>query len=128
MDSPWKEIAPVDASREHLALFTYLPLRKRRHVPLFFWFTLQIQRQLARAGGIIGYSLRAKPLQRNFWTLSVWQDDRALMDFMAQLPHSRVMKSLSPHMGATKFTRWKLLGSATPPKLDDAIRRSQQEA
>jgi hypothetical protein len=121
MDSPWKALAAVDKNREYLALLSYLPLSRYSKIPLFF-------RQLRRTPGAVGYSLRAKPLSRKFWTLSVWEDDRALMDFVAKVPHGEVMKTLAPYMGATKFTRWKILGSAIPPNWDEATRRLSQES
>ena len=128
MDMPWKTLAHVDGSREYLALLTYLPLRKYRKIPRFLQFLYQIQRQLGRSTGAIGYSLRARVLRREFWTLSVWESEHTLMDFTAKVPHGDVMKSLAPHMGLTKFVRWKITGSAIPPSWDDAARRSSREA
>jgi hypothetical protein len=127
VDMPWKTIAPVDTSREYLALLSYLPLKKYRMVPRFIRFTFQIQRQLGNSPGAVGYALRAKPLRRNFWTLSVWEDEKTLQDFVRKLSHAEAMKSLVPHMGPTKFTRWKVSGSALPLGWDEAMRRSRQE-
>jgi hypothetical protein len=124
MDLPWKALAHADESREYIALLSYLPLRAYRKVPLFFRFTLQINRQLRATPGAIGYAMRAKVFSRQFWTLSVWESDRALMDFVAKVPHGEVMKELAPHMGEASFTRWKLLGTGVPPRWDDAVRRS----
>ena len=126
MDMPWIALAPVDPSREYLVLLSYLPLRKYSKIPIFLRYTSQIQGQLRRTAGAAGYSMRAKVLSRKFWTLSVWESERALMDFVLNLPHGDVMKSLAPHMGATKFTRWKLPGSAVPPNWDDAVRRESE--
>jgi hypothetical protein len=127
MDSPWKALAPVDRDREYLALLSYLPLRTYSKIPRFFQFTFQIQRQLGVCPGAIGYSVRAKLLSRKFWTLSVWENEQALMDLVKKMPHGEVMKSLAPYMGATKFTRWKVLGSVIPPSWKDAARRELQE-
>jgi hypothetical protein len=126
MDMPWIALAPVDPSREYLVLLSYLPLRKHSKILIFLRYTSQIQGQLRRTAGAAGYSMRAKVLSRKFWTLSVWESERALMDFVLNLPHGDVMKSLAPHMGATKFTRWKLPGSAVPPNWDDAVRRESE--
>jgi hypothetical protein len=128
MDLAWKALAHADESREYIALLSYLPLRAYRQVPLFFHFTLQINRQLRGTPGAIGYAMRAKVFGRQFWTLSVWESDRALMDFVGKVPHREVMKELAPHMGAASFTRWKLVGSGVPPRWDDAVRRSVQES
>jgi hypothetical protein len=125
MDMPWIALAHVDPSREYLVLLSYLPLRSK--IPAFLRYTLQIQGQLRRTPGATGYSMRAKVLSRKFWTLSVWESDRALMDFVARMAHGEVMKTLAPHMSPTTFTRWKELGSALPPDWDDAIRRESKE-
>jgi hypothetical protein len=127
MDTPWKALALADPSREYLALLSYLPLRSYSKIPRFFQFTFQIQRQLSTCPGAIGYSMRAKLLSRQFWTFSVWQSERALMDFVTKVPHGDVMKALAGHMAPTKFTQWKIPGSAIPPKWDEAARRELQE-
>jgi hypothetical protein len=67
-------------------------------------------------------------LSRQFWTLSIWDSESALMNFVTEVPHGEVMKKLAPYMGETKFTRWKLLGSGIPPRWDDAFQRSIQES
>ena len=128
MDTPWKALASVERDRKYLALLTYLPLSSYAKIPRFFRYSFQIREQLRRASGLIGYTLRAKPLSRNFWTLSVWEDERALMDFVGRTPHAESMRALAQHMGKTKFASWSMLGSDIPPHWDAAIRRESQES
>ncbi len=123
MDTPWKAIAPVERQREYLALLSYLPLTRYHKIPAFMRFSLQIQGQLGKTPGAIGYSMRAKLFSRQFWTLSVWESSAALMDFVAKAPHSESMKAMAPFMGKTKFAQWKVLGSGIPLNWDEAIRR-----
>ena len=126
MDAPWTKLAAAEESREYVALLSYLPLRSFLRIPQFFRYTMQIQRQMRQTPGVIGYALRAKTLQKNFWTLSVWESDKALMDFVRAAPHGEVMKSIAPYMGPTKFTRWKVTGGAVPPSWDEAMKREAQ--
>jgi hypothetical protein len=126
MDSPWTKFAPPDSNQEYFALLSYLPLNRYRAIPAFLKFTFQIQKQLRSTPGIIGYSLRAKPLSRNFWTLSVWENEQVLRDFVVKLPHGDAMKAMTPHMGPTNFTKWKVLGSALPLHWEEAMQRSQK--
>jgi quinol monooxygenase YgiN len=125
MDSPWKALAPTDSHLEYLALLSYLPLKTHWAIFRFLRFTLQIQKQLRDTPGVLGYSLRAKPMSRNFWTLSVWEDEKALREFVVKLPHGDAMKALTPRMGPTAFTRWKVPGSAIPLRWEEAMQRSQ---
>ena len=126
MDSPWIKFAAPDTNREYFALLSYLPLNKYPAFPAFFKFLFQIQRQLRSTPGIIGYSLRARPLSRKFWTLSAWTDEKSLMDFVAKVPHGHAMKAMIPHMGPTNFTKWNVLGSDLPLPWEEVMRRSQK--
>jgi hypothetical protein len=128
MDSSWITFTPPDANREYLALLSYLPLNRYRAIPGFFRYSLQIQKQLRTTPGVIGYSLRAKPVSRNFWTLSVWEDQRTLREFVAKIPHGEAMRAMALHMGQPEFTQWKVAGSDLPLRWDQALRRSQQGA
>jgi len=128
MDMPWTTLVRTDPGREYLVLLSYLPLRVYRKIPAFFRYTIQIQGQLRETPGVIGYSMRVKVWKRNFWTLSVWENERALTDFVGKAPHREAMKKISPYMGATKFTRWKVPGSAIPPDWADAVRREAKES
>jgi hypothetical protein len=126
VDTPWIVLGQADAGREYIALLSYLPLRSYLKIPLFARFSYEIYRQMRTTPGAVGFAMRAKVLSRKFWTLSVWESDRALMEFVANVPHGKIMKALAPHMGATAFTRWKIRGSQIPPRWDDAMRRSEK--
>ena len=103
---PWKTAeTPIPGSR-YLALISYLPLKHFRAIPKFFRFTFEIQRQLRTSSGLIGYSLEARPFARKFWTLSVWRDQQSLREFVAAMPHSKVMRDLAPHMDRSQFAQW----------------------
>ena len=102
---------------------SYLPLVHYGSLPRFGRWLLEIQRQLGKTTGIIGYSLLAHPLRREFWTLSAWIDKASLNSFFRTPPHVEAMKALRPHMGQTRFIEWALNGSALPPSWDDAMNR-----
>jgi hypothetical protein len=120
---PWKTLVAPESDREYLALLSFLPLKHYRMIPRFLWLTLETQRQLQKSAGLIGYSLQAEPLRRRFWTLSVWGDGAALMDFVRHAPHSKIMQSLAPHMGKTQFVQWKVTASEIPPSWNEAKSR-----
>jgi len=123
---PWKSFAPPEYDREYSALLTYLPLKRWRAIPKFMRYTSQIQRQLADSEGLIGYALDAKVLSRDFWTLSVWEDEASLRRFVQQNPHEKVMMDLLPHMGQTAFVPFKVDASSIPPDWEDTKRRMQE--
>jgi hypothetical protein len=81
-------------------------------MPKFLRFVFGIRRQLADSEGLIGYSLDAHPLAKEFWTLSVWEDRDSLWRFVQKMPHSRAMQDLLPHMKQTEFFHFEVRGSS----------------
>jgi|SRR5882672_1034436 len=111
---PWVSISPAAEGKEYLALISYLPLRHFRATPKFFSYTMQTRHQLRTAKGLIGYALDAKLFARKFWTLSVWEDQQSLREFVEQIPHSEVMQRLAPHLGKSQFAQWKVTAAEIP--------------
>lgn len=61
----------------YLVMASHLPLQRITATVRFFRAVSAVRRQLATAEGLIGYTLRAKPLARDYWTLSVWTGERS---------------------------------------------------
>ena len=85
-------------------------------------YAKRVEAQLAETKGIVGYSLRAKFMQRSFWTLSVWESEEALQAFIHEGFHAGVMSVLIPDMATPNFVRWKIKGSACPPSWEEALK------
>lgn len=121
--SPWRSVGTLHPEREYLALLSYLPLRGYRKMLDLMRRSRSVSDQLVQTSGLIGFSMRAKLLRHRFWTLSAWEDERALMAFVQQAPHLDAMTVLQPHMGETAFVRWQVKGADLPLRWDDALRR-----
>jgi hypothetical protein len=121
--SPWKSFGQPDSVREYVALLSSLPLKSSWRLPWFFVYTAQVIRQLKESPGLIGYSLLARPLARNFWTLSAWESEALLKGFVRNPPHVRLKVALAAHMRETRFVRWNVKGAELPLRWDDALRR-----
>jgi hypothetical protein len=102
---------------------SHLPLLKISSTVRFFRGVSAIRKQLARTEGLIGYTLRAKPFSRDYWTLSVWEDRDALRRFMGTAPHVELMDSLRPIMGATRFVQWDITAVDGRPTWTEAMKR-----
>ena len=129
-ESKWSSFTKADPEAEYLALISYLWLKSSWlsikpfwMIPRFITYTRSIPAQLGSAEGLLGYSLRGDLLRPKLWTLSVWQNENALMEFVQTSPHDRAMAFLRPHVAETKFVRWKVTGSAIPPPWGEALMR-----
>jgi hypothetical protein len=96
---------------------SHLPLKRITATVRFFRAVLAVRTPLAAADGLIGYTPRAKPLARDYWTLSAWTDNTALREFMRTPPHVKVMTSLKPSMGPTKFVTWMISAADGRPSM-----------
>jgi heme-degrading monooxygenase HmoA len=78
---------------------------------------------LAGTDGVIGFALLARPLAKQYATLSVWRDEDALTAFAGSEPHRGLMSGLRPEMEPTKFVRWTMRGADRRPSWADALHR-----
>jgi hypothetical protein len=120
-DLPWTARAEMEPGTGYLVMASHLPLMRITATVRFFRAVLAVRKQLVTADGLIGYTLRAKPLARDYWTLSVWKDDTALRQFMRTLPHVQLMTSLKPFMGPTKFVTWTASAADGRPSMAAAV-------
>ena len=72
MKSPWKWSSTVEPEREYLVLASSIPPRSRRSTFQLFRGARTVRKQLAITDGVIGFSLLARPLAKQYATLSVW--------------------------------------------------------
>jgi len=113
----------MEPGSEYLVMASHLPLKRISSTVRFFRGVWAVRKQLAAADGLVGYTLRAKPLARDYWTLSVWTSESALTEFMRTSPHAGLMASLKPFMGPTKFVTWSIRAADGRPGLADALAR-----
>jgi hypothetical protein len=123
----WEQFANPGPQAECLCLATYFHLRSAWKIPRFLRFTASIREQLNDADGLIGYTLRSRPLRRQFWTLSAWLDQKHLLAFVRAAPHLDVMSRLRGDMAAFSSARWEAPGSTIPPLWSEALRRLHAE-
>jgi quinol monooxygenase YgiN len=121
--SPWLRLSDARPDGDYLVLLSYLPLVRFRKLPAFFRHVQRVREQLQQTSGVVGYSLLARILKLEFWTLSAWESPAALQAFVRANPHLDVMSALHGHMGATRFIEWQVKGAALPPSWADAMAR-----
>ncbi|MFE9772367.1 DUF3291 domain-containing protein [Streptomyces sp. NPDC005931] len=89
----------------------------------FFLRTPGVWRQVSRAPGAYGASLKAQPLRRTFWTLSVWESREALAAFARSGAHAPTSRSLAPQMRDVTFADWTAKSDDLPIDWSEAGRR-----
>ena len=120
---PWHGAVAVEPERSYTAMVSYLPVARFRTVPRFLRHAWRILRQLKQATGLIGYTLRARILARQFFTLSVWESEEALRRFVEQEPHRGIMAKLAGAMGKTEFRFFSVKGTELPLTFEKELHR-----
>jgi hypothetical protein len=120
-DLPWTARAQMEPGTDYLVMASHLPLKRISSTVRFFRGVSAVRKQLTTAEGLVGYTLRAKPFARGYWTLSVWTGDGALREFMRTPPHVQLMSSLKPFMGPTKFVTWQITAADGRPTMAGAL-------
>jgi hypothetical protein len=125
--SPWRWYADPEPGRQYLAMATIIELKTVWSLPRFEWHTQKVHRQLARVPGLIGYSFRGQFPYR-YWTLSAWEDGKALRGFVKAGPHDIAMTTVVGIMRMFRRVHWNVDGAALPlrwadglPRLDKAL-------
>jgi len=96
-----------------LASVTRLRVRSVRYLPPFVWETFLSQRQASRALGFLGGSLLLD-VHRTFWTLTVWESERAMKAFRGTAPHAKVMPRLVEWCDEAAYAHWLPTGASIP--------------
>ncbi len=117
---PWKAIRQPAAEATYFVMATHLPLTGYRHVPRFLAHTARIRRQLAASDGLVGYSLDAKLLRKQFRTVSAWESREAAQAFARAEPHATIMRTDPQRMGESRFRSWEASGRQVPVSWADA--------
>jgi hypothetical protein len=120
---PWTVPNPPGPGTRACAMASRFEVGSLLHVPRFFLKALSAWRQVGSAPGCLGASLVARPLRREFFTLSAWEDRDALYTFAGTEPHRGIMRGVRPIMRASTFTFWEVPADQLPLTWDDAKRR-----
>ncbi|MDL2077836.1 DUF3291 domain-containing protein [Streptomyces sp. GXMU-J15] len=89
----------------------------------FFLRTPGVWRQVSRAPGGCGATLKAQVFRRTFWTLSAWESPQALKEFSRTGTHAPTARRLAPLMRDSKFASWTAKSEDLPLDWAEAERR-----
>ncbi|MET9253273.1 DUF3291 domain-containing protein [Streptomyces sp. NPDC048182] len=85
--------------------------------------TPAVWRQVSRAPGAYGATLKAEPFRRTFWTLSAWESPEALRAFARSGPHGPASGGLAARMRDAGYASWTVSARELPVGWDEARRR-----
>ncbi|MFI7411059.1 DUF3291 domain-containing protein [Streptomyces sp. NPDC049627] len=120
---PWTVPNPVPPATEVHVFASRFETRTLWGALRFLARTPGVWRQVSRAPGAYGATLKAEPFKRTFWTLSVWESPAALKDFARSGTHAPTSRDLSAQMRDAKFATWQVSSDELPLDWAQARRR-----
>jgi predicted AlkP superfamily pyrophosphatase or phosphodiesterase len=120
--SAWQWYADPEPDGVYLAMATFIELESMWSLPRFEWYTRRVHRQLGRTPGLIGYSFRGR-FPFRYWTLSAWENGRALSGFVKAGRHRTVMTGLLASTRDFGQVHWKVTGAELPLNWADGLQR-----
>ncbi|MCM3923594.1 antibiotic biosynthesis monooxygenase, partial [Frankia sp. AiPs1] len=85
---------------------SYFVLTSTKHTITMLRSALAVRRAVLATPGALGVSLVARPLRREYFTLSAWTDRAALDAFVGNPRHREAMRRLGPAMTRARFVFW----------------------
>jgi heme-degrading monooxygenase HmoA len=85
---------------------SYFVLTSTKHTVTMLRSALAVRRAVLGAPGALGVSLVARPLRREYFTLSAWTNRAALDAFVGNPRHREAMRRLGPAMARSQFVYW----------------------
>jgi len=104
---------------------TRLRVRSVRFLPLFAWHTLRSLRQVKRAQGFLHGAL-LPDRQWTFWTMTAWDSQESMRQFMMTGDHKRAMPHLMEWCDEASVAHWEQEDLVLPSweKADGRMRAS----
>jgi heme-degrading monooxygenase HmoA len=92
---------------------TRLRVRKFFYLPQFLWGTQHAQRQVVRAPGFLGGRLLVDK-RRAYWTLTVWESEKAMKAYRGSGAHGAVMPRLMQWCDEAAYAHWESADASVP--------------
>lgn len=123
MKSPWKSNERLDPSRTYVGVATTLDSRHLRTTPMMFVGAQATAKQMKAAPGCIGFASQARPLKKNYRSISVWESEEALRAFVHSGAHGDLVNSTRAEVESFRSVHWTLSGADGRPTWREGSRR-----
>ena len=97
---------------------------------LFWNHVMQVYDSMESHKGLIGYAIRRELFGDQGWTMSVWENEQSLNDFVRSEIHQAAIKNGMPALEQTRFARLTVHKDQIPLKWEEAteiLRASTRE-
>lgn len=92
-----------------------------KHSEIFWSHVRHVEETLSKHSGFVGYSRRKQIFGNEAWTLTVWESEKYLNDFVRSEVHQRAISEGMKALQGVRFARMQIQSEDVPPSWQDAI-------
>lgn len=127
MKAPWKTNDAIDPDRTYVSVATTLMSRRLRATPQMFRGARATARQMAATPGCVGFASQARPLKKNYRSISLWESEEALAAFVHDGSHGDLVRSMADEVESFRSVHWVVRGSEGRPTWREGARRLAEQ-
>jgi hypothetical protein len=123
----WEQFMSVEADKNY---FAYVGYAERKSVWSFFSMLMRSQKvakQLKTTKGLVGFTARAGLFNKQVIQLAVFTDKESLEAFAHSGQHADCASNTKSSLKFLNNTTWSIMGSDVPPKIDNEVKRVQEQ-
>ena len=114
------ETVTTDASGPYLAVATYAKMASGQR-KAFGAHVDAVEAQLKSFDGLVGYSLRGEIPGKEVWTVTVWEDEAALLEFVTSGAHQVAMADATTVVAEFDSAHFEVSADRLPPAWSDIL-------
>ena len=133
--TPFQTIEKVDQTNlpgrndAKIAVVTEFTIGSDSTARAHFWDQVwTVERTMKDQPGFVGYALRRELLGNTAWTLTVWNDEQSMRNFVRSPVHQTAIAQVGPTALRIRFARFALAPNAPPPTWDEALAQIEKNA
>jgi hypothetical protein len=123
----WKSLSEIDLKGDYLVYAGYAERKSPWSYFSYLMKARKVENQLKKTKGFIGFTARLEFFTKKVVQLAVFENSSALKEFAHTGQHALCMETTKSSMKWLKQATWNISGSAIPPRIDDAINRTQNK-
>lgn len=123
MKTPWKTIDAMEPGRSYVAVATELIPKSMGSTGALFRGARLSSKQMERSAGVVGFATLARPLRKQYGTLSVWESEDALAAFVRSADHGELVRTMGDELDAVRSVRWTVTAADGRPTWRDGFER-----
>jgi hypothetical protein len=124
---PWKSSQPADLDGEYVAALSQFAWPTHFALANLLSLRARIRDHLGAAHGLLGYSIWSLLRRKRFYTLTVWEDEQALVNFADPIPQQTVGASYRPDEVPAWSIHWRITSDVYPPTWQEAFAKAAAE-